>query len=146
MKLKFNQAIPLGIIIAGFSLTTGCFFNFSTMKGKDRSIKAIEKFNEQINASKYQEICTESADKFKEVTTNEDCLKLFEAVTRKLGQRKSGALQQWNINAATGGTFVRLVYNTEFDLDKGVEEFVYYMDGDQPKLAGYHVNSNAFLK
>lgn len=145
MNSKLGRVFCLTMLVAVLS-ATGCFLKFSTIKGKDAAEKAVSKFGEQINASKYQEICTDSADVFKKLATNDECLQLFEAVTRKLGQRKNGGLREWNINTTTDGTFVRLIYDTDFDLDKGTEEFVYKIDGDKAQLAGYHINSKAFMK
>ncbi len=116
------------------------------MKGKESGERAAAKFHERLDAQKYDEIYDDLADDFKKVTSKEDARQLFEAVSKKLGKVKSTQLQSWNSQTTTAGSFTNLIYQTEFELDKGEENFTLVINGDEAKIAGYHVNSKAFMK
>jgi hypothetical protein len=51
----------------------------------------------------------------------------------------------FNISFVPSGTFVRLGYATKFDADAATEEFVFRIDNEGVRLAGYHINSDALI-
>jgi hypothetical protein len=138
------KALLTGLALASLAFFSACTFNF--MKGKDAAEKAVLLFHERLDAQEYEEMYENLAGEFKNVSTREETFQLFEAVTRKLGKTKSAALKSWNMQTTTEGNFVSLVYETEFEQGKGVENFTFIMKGKDAKIAGYHVNSNAFMK
>jgi hypothetical protein len=140
---------PFKILMAGLALASLAFFSactFNFVKGKDDAEKAVSVFHQRLDAGQYEEIYADLADEFKNVSTKEETLELFEAVTRKLGKTRSTTLQSWNAQTTLGGNFISLVYETEFEQGKGVENFTFIMKGKEAKIAGYHVNSKAFMK
>lgn len=118
----------------------------SLTKGKEAGGRAVTKFHERLNAEKYDEIYADLAEQFKKITTEEEAKQLFEAVHRKLGNKKNAQLQSWNSSTTTEGSFTILIYETEFELDKGTETFTLVINGEEAKIAGYHLNSKAFIK
>ncbi|MCU0238848.1 MAG: DUF3887 domain-containing protein [Pyrinomonadaceae bacterium] len=142
MKLNHKRNLSVILLIFVF-IVLAC----STLtKGKAEGEKAVEKFRQQLAVENYDEIYQNSSKKFKEEATEVEAKELFEAVNKKLGKIRNSNLQSWRSQATTYGSFTTLVYETEFELDKGIETFVLEMDGDEAKIAGYNVNSKAFLK
>jgi hypothetical protein len=145
-KNKFiaSKSLTAFFLLFSFSFFGACSINF--IKGKDAAEKSVKKFHDQLNAGNFKEIYAGLADEFKNASSEEETLQLFEAVSRKLGKVKNAKLQSWNMQANTGGNFVLLAYETEFEHDKGEEKFTFLMKGDEARIAGYNVNSKAFMK
>jgi hypothetical protein len=114
-------------------------------KGKAAGEKAVENFHAQLNAEKYDEIYEQSSKEFQASDSKENIVKFLQAVHKKLGSVKNASSQGWHVNTTPMGTVVTLSYETEFDNDKGVESFTFYMSGDDAKLAGYNVNAKKLI-
>jgi hypothetical protein len=74
-------------------------------------------------------------------------------VSKALGNIKSYSLNTWNVEtkAQTGdlsGTFVVLVYDTEYEKGKGQEELTWHkkLTGGDYKIIGHHINSDEIQK
>jgi hypothetical protein len=135
-----NISIILSVLLC-FGLACTTF-----TQGKEAGERAAAKFHERLDAEKYDEIYADLADEFKKVSTEEEAKQLFEAVHKKLGKVKNAQPVAVNSSTTTQGSFVVLDFETEFELDKGQETFTLVMNGDEAKIAGYHVNSKAFMK
>jgi hypothetical protein len=107
--------------------------------------QAVPRFHELLDAGNFIEIYEKSSDDLKTSATQKDFVALLEAVHRKLGNTKSAEKIGWNVNYQTSGTFVTLNYKTAYADGNADEQFVYRLDGKVALLAGYHVNSNAFI-
>ncbi len=142
MKLRNTKNLFIVLVLLSLSglACSGIF------KGKEAAQNAVETFHQRLAEQKYAEIYENLADDFKKTTTEEEANQLFEAVNRKLGKVKSASLQSWKSNATTSGSYTVLIYETEFEQDNGTENFTFAINGDQAKIAGYHVNSKAFMK
>ena len=68
------------------------------------------------------------------------------AVHQKLGTVKTTRRVNSGFKMGTSGTFVTLVYSTDFSGGDATETFVYKMNGDKAVLAGYHINSDALIE
>ncbi len=130
-----NLIVIVAIVLAG------CSMSADTKVAED----AVTRFHAMLDTAQFQAIYAEAADDLKKVTTQEKFNALLEAVHRKLGTTKSSREQSWNVNYRTSGAFVTLVYATAFEGGDASEQFVYRLQGANARLAGYHINSEAFL-
>ena len=110
-------------------------------KHKQNAEKGVAKFHQQLNAEQYHEIYVQSDKLFQQSAPEADIVALFGAVHAKLGTVKNATVQGWNVNATPSGTFVTLGYDVEFSEGKGMEQFVFKMNGSEPLLFNYNVNS-----
>jgi hypothetical protein len=110
-------------------------------KHKQNAEKGVVKFHEQLNAEQYHEIYVQSDKLFQQSATEADIVALLGAVHAKLGTVKNATVQGWHVNATPSGTFVTLGYDVEFSEGKGMEQFVFKMNGSEPLLFNYNVNS-----
>jgi hypothetical protein len=63
-----------------------------------------------------------------------------------LGTVRKSERSNFQIGRSTRrGTVVTLVYQTTFDQGAGTEQFLWHMRDNQPRLLGYHINSNALI-
>jgi hypothetical protein len=106
---------------------------------------AVIKFHSQLDAGSFDQIHTESDDTMKKATTREKFVELLAAISRKLGHVQSADRTGFNISFVPSGKFVRLGYATKFDADAATEEFVFRIDNEGARLAGYHINSDALI-
>jgi hypothetical protein len=113
----------------------------SLTKGKGAAESAVNRFHQQLNAEKYGEIYAQSDEKYRGAVKEADSNALFEAIHRKLGNVKNATQSNWRVNATTGGTFVSLVYDTEFTEGRGAEQFVFLVSGERATLLNYNINS-----
>ena len=105
----------------------------------------VAQFHAALNAGQHAEIYDSSANDMKSSITKEQFVAFLAGVQRKLGHFQSGKTIGWNVNSTTGGTFVTLNREAQFEKGPGTEEFVFRMQGDRATLAGYHINSNLLL-
>jgi hypothetical protein len=129
-----NTVIPIVTLF----MFIGCA---SLTKGKGAAESAVNRFHQQLNAEQYGEIYAQSDEKYRGAVKEADSNALFEAIHRKLGNVKNAAQSSWRVNATTGGTFVSLVYDTEFTEGRGVERFDFLVGGERATLINYNINS-----
>lgn len=134
MKTKI-QCLFLVFLLVALQVSCGA------KKGKENAERAVEKFHTQLNAGQFREIYLESDAGFREATSEADAVALFEAIHRKLGTVQQATPSGGHVNATTGGTFVMLGYDVQFSEGKGVEQFVFKVNGDKASLYNYNVNS-----
>jgi hypothetical protein len=134
-----HNLLNLSLVLALLLLAgLGCR---SVTKAKPSAEKAVVNFHQMLAEDRHAEIYDQSSDVLKRQTTREDMLKVFRVVNSKLGPAKSTKLQTWNVGNYNLVTTATLIYETEFEHGKGTEQFVFEINGDEAKLAGYHVNS-----
>ncbi len=126
-------------------LITGLLAACSPTQDINMAEEATAHFHEMMSAGQFEQIYAQSDDSFKKATTAEDMTRLFSAVNRKLGVVKTSGSNGWNIGYTPFGTSVTLRYTTQFERGTGAETFVYRVADGKMRLAGYHINSNAFL-
>jgi len=114
-------------------------------KGKGLAESAIVDFHKQFNEGKFKEIYAAGHADLKAAATEEDFVKLLEAVHRKLGKQLKSTEGGWRINSFNLKTSVALSQTTEFEQGKGVESFSYIVSGDSCQLQGYHIDSKDML-
>lgn len=105
----------------------------------------IPKFHAALDASKFESLYDDGAQDLKAAATKQDFVRLIDAVHRKLGNVVKSEKTSWNVNYDTSGTFVTLVYATDFARGPATAQFVYRLENNHPLLAGYHINSNALI-
>lgn len=105
----------------------------------------VTRFHALFNEGKFQEIYDTSDSVFKDATTPEKMLELFDAVNRKLGKIKSTQSQTWNVKNFNLTTQAVMVQKTEFEHGTGTETFTFKIDGDKAILQGYYINSNDLI-
>ncbi len=106
---------------------------------------AVTQFHAQLNAGSFEQIYADSDLAMKNATTKEKFVALLDAVHRKLGSVKNANRQSFFMNYATSGKFLRLTYATQYEADSATEEFVFRISGNDVRLAGYHINSDALI-
>jgi hypothetical protein len=128
--------ILLAVLMSALS---GCSISADTAAAE----RAVSKFHEQLDASRFNEIYEGSSEDLRKATTHQDMVALLEDVHRKLGPTKSSKEQTWHVNFHTSGDFVTLKYKTAYANGDMDEEFIYRMRDKTPLLAGYHFKSSA---
>lgn len=106
---------------------------------------AVNAFHHQLDAGQFAQIYAAAAPDLKGAATEADFVALLAAVHRKLGPLQSASPLGWNVNYTTGGGFVTLNYQSAFQGGQAQESFTYRLENGAPKLAGYHVASNALI-
>jgi hypothetical protein len=107
--------------------------------------QAIQHFHELLDAGQSVAIYESAADDLKKVSSQQEFVAFLDAVHRKLGVSRSASKKGWNVNYGLSGKFITLNYTTVYAEGEASEQFVYRVAGGQALLAGYHVNSNAFV-
>jgi len=106
---------------------------------------AVTQFHAQLNAGNFDQIYTQSDAAMKNASSQEKFVALLDAIHRKLGAVKSANRQSFFMNYGTSGKSLRLTYTTQYDADNATEEFVFHVNGNDVRLAGYHINSEALI-
>ena len=138
MTTKFRFLVTVLFLLVWI---TGC----GIQENLKRSDAAVFKFHSQLNAGAFDQIYADSSDALKESTTQKRFVDLLTAVHRKLGSVKSANRTKFFVNYDTSGNTVRLNFSTQFDVDSASEEFVFRTVGNDLRLSGYHINSDALI-
>ncbi len=133
--MKKLPLVALSILLASCSMS----------KDTELAESQIPAFHKQLEAGAFQNIYASSSPDLQKAATEADFVKLLDAVNRKLGKVKTSTQKNSMVSSGTSGTFVTIVHTTQFERGPGAEQFVYRIDNGTAKLAGYHVNSNAFI-
>ena len=107
--------------------------------------QAVVQFHEMLDAEQFDAIYDTAAEDLKKVSTKEKFVAILQGVHKKLGMTKASDKQGWNFNYNTSGSYVTLSYATFYTEDKAEEQFAFRLEGDKALLAGYHVQSDAFV-
>jgi Protein of unknown function (DUF4019) len=126
-------------------LLTGLLGACSASQDVNMAQEATAHFHEMMSEGQFEQIYAQSDDSFKRVTTTEDLTRLLSTVDRKLGAVKTSGSNGWSVGYTPSGTSVTLRYTTQFENGTGAETFVYRFADGRARLAGYHINSNAFI-
>jgi hypothetical protein len=129
------------VVVALAVALTNCSAPADTVSAE----RAVVKFHELLDASRFTEIFEQSSDDLKQASPQSDFVALLETVHRKLGNTKSAVDQAWNVNYHTSGTFITLTYKTVYSQGEAAEQFLFRMRGDSAALAGYHISANALV-
>ena len=105
----------------------------------------ITTFHQKLDAQDFDGIYEATDPMFKAASPQASFVPLLSAIHRKLGNFQSGAVAGWNDNVTTNGHFISLNYTAKYERGDATENFVYHVDAQQLRLAGYHVNSNALI-
>ena len=132
---QFFLALCVAISLAG------CSIGANTKAAE----QGVASFHEAMNAGQHAVIYDGSSSEMKSAISRDEFIKLLNGLQGKLGKFKTGKTANWNVNSGTGGTFVTLNREAQFEKGPGTEEFVFRMDGERAVLAGYHVNSNLLV-
>jgi len=140
--LRFRVLLVTAAVCVG--LSGGCK---KIEQSQERSTDLVIHLHEQINADEADAICANADDAFKESGSNDDCVELFKAVHRKLGDAGNAAAINTQVMESTNGEFITTTFDTNYANDMSVKEYVvWHESGGVYRLYKYNVNSKAFLK
>lgn len=131
---------PLAAAVALFCLA-GC----SPTQDIATAKAGITAFHKKMDAEDYDGIYQATDPIFKTASPQAGFKPVLLAIHRKLGKFQSGAVAGWNDNITPTGHFISLNYSAKYERGDATENFVYRVDGQQTRLAGYHVTSNALI-
>jgi hypothetical protein len=142
-KRRYGWIIIMAVLTALFLV--GLYECGTGLVGGMKSADAgIAQLHERYNREAYNEIIDESDPRF-QTLSRPDLLKFFNSVHRKLGSAVETSCTFVNVNATTEGTFVRATFSTKFERAQGMETVVWRRNGDELRLVGYNIQSNALV-
>lgn len=77
--------------------------------------EAVRRFHAQLNAGKYDEICSEADEAFTQSDKHDELVHFLEQVHHKLGDAGTATQVRVNVNATMSGTFVTSEFTTQFE-------------------------------
>ncbi|QJB67968.1 DUF3887 domain-containing protein [Parasphingorhabdus halotolerans] len=110
-------------------------------EGAEMAETAVERLHMDYNAERFDKIYDAATKEYKAATTREMNNRLFKTIRKRLGKVVDAKRTGWNVNATTNGTFVSLVYETEFEKGKGQESYQMKVYDGSAKMNGFNVNS-----
>ena len=117
----------------------------STKEDLAMAEREVKKFHEAFNAGRFDAIYEKTTDELKKSAAGPEFVAMLETIQRKLGKMTETKRENWTVNFNTGGTTVKLVYETTFAEGKGVETFNYRISGKKALLMGYDISSKSLL-
>jgi hypothetical protein len=137
IKRTICCVISIGLLV-GFA---ACGFS----ENKKKADGAVEVFHRQFNDSQYAEIYGAATPAFRSTGSQADLAAYLAGVRRKIGMFKTLTPGSTSVNHASGGTFVSLTCNSQFDQDTAVEEFTFQVVGERAILHHYNINSRGLV-
>ena len=128
--------------LAGLAFIPSCK---DMSKGKSLADSKIVGFHKQFNDLKFKELYSSSHSGLKNAATEEEFVKLLEAVHRKLGKQVKSTDAGWRVNTHNFKTSVVVTQTTEFEQGKGTETFTFAVSDGVCTLLGYHINSQDMM-
>jgi hypothetical protein len=115
-------------------------------QGGRHANEAVRRFHQELNSGKYEQICQEAAEGFREKDKHDELIKLLQAVHTKLGDVKAESFGNITVNAGTDGTFIVTSYSSTFERGMAEETFTWLKRAGGLELYTYHIESNAFVE
>jgi hypothetical protein len=143
---QFRPMVSVGCIVVALCASCMLVSCGSPRKNLQLAKDSVGMFHAQLDAEQYISIYAGTDEKFHQVTTETDFVKLLQAIHNKLGTVQECDLRNERVGWYVGqGATVTLVYDTKFADGAGTEQFVYHINGGQVSLYGYHINSNDLI-
>ena len=114
--------------------------------GARLSDDSVRRLHSQLDSGAYDDILRESDEAFQNSASREELLKFLTGIHSKLGTARVCSRQHMSVNAGTHGTFINVTYRSTFDQGDAVETFIWRKAAGKLMLAGYRVQSSAFLQ
>ena len=103
--------------------------------------------HEQMTHGDFAAIYNGADQRYRDAAGRDKSDALFSAIARKLGSPQDCKAGSTFIQVATYGTTIRSECTTTFSKNaSAVETFTWIKDGDQYRLLGYHINSDALIE
>ena len=83
-----------------------------------------------------------TGDEFKEVTSLEDMVDLYEVVSTRLGRVESSDQINWRVDVTPAATTTVVLMETQFEQGNGTEIYTFLHADDKLELQGWQVNSD----
>ena len=131
-----------GALAVLLALTLG---GCSAVKDTKVAEEGVTSFHQAMDAGQYGPIYDASASDLKSSVTRNKFIALMTALHSKFGPYRSGKTVGWNDNVNTGGHYVNLNRQAEFERGPVTEEFVFRIEKEKAILAGYHVKSDLLI-
>ena len=144
MRIVWRECPCRSMAILGLAAAASLLSACNSKKAIQSAEEGVVTFHNQLDAEQFHQIYTDATPEFQESGSEDELTKFFSAVHRKLGGFKRATQKSFYLNFTTSGTFVTLVYNTEFANGTGTEQFVWKVQ-DQPKLFNYKIDSRALI-
>ena|SRR5690242_1142053 len=132
-------------VVVALILGTSCVYSCNPNNNKAAAERAVMDFHQQLISRQYHDIYAAADPEFRKAMSEADATALFTAVNTKLGQPRNSDLKNWRVDLLVNGTFVTLIYQTDFAQAGAQEEFVWHIQGDRPTLFRYNINSLALV-
>jgi hypothetical protein len=134
----------------GIALVLACVALACSYSREDSKVllrDAVTEFHRKLDSHQYREAYLESDTALTKSLTEAEFLRLLQTIGHKLGKTKASTLRSsqasWTFKE---GFLISAVYDTEFTLGTGVEEFVWRVRGGRTALAGYHITSPTLVE
>jgi len=130
----------LGALVFAVAVVLGC----TSLAQKGAAEGAVNQFHERLDAGSYDQIYDSADDRFKAASTREQFTKVLRAIHDKLGKvtaSKQTGFSGQDRAGTDAGSYLQLVYETQFATGKGTETFMWRVDGGQVRLFNYNINS-----
>jgi len=133
--------IVLGVAFVALALPLSWSCGKAVYHNYRLATAAVDHFHRQLDRGDYDAIYGEATDEFRRAGSREDSVKFFEMVHEKMGNSGTLSAKGFHINMNNGRLFVNQVYSTQFSQGEAQEAFVWRVDGEQPRLLSYHIDS-----
>jgi hypothetical protein len=122
-------------------VATGC----SPQRDMGEAQGAITMFHAAYNRADYGQILDQASGPMRSSASAQKMIRLLGAAKRKLGPFETGKLGGWRVNYTLSGKITSATYISSFRDGQASENFVFIDADGFKRLAGYTINSDAFL-
>lgn len=131
----------IGLVVVFSIFLAAC----GTQESVEDAAIEIDRFHERLDEGQINAIWESAGEQLRDATPKAEFAQLMNAVRGKLGDTETSEQTGWRVNATTGGTFVIVGRETEFERGTGSETFTFVRDGEQLLLVGYNINSKEMM-
>jgi Protein of unknown function (DUF4019) len=133
-----RQIASVAVLI---SVLAGC----AGSSDSDLAEHSVAEFHRLFELGSFSQVYDNSADDLKNSITKADFVALLESLHRDLGDVRSTAKLSGTLDALAAGTFITMVYATQFSKGKANERFVFRIRDRMAAVAGYYVDLNSLV-
>lgn len=130
------------LILIAAMLVAAC----NPFEAPDRELRQVERFQQAYNAGEDDRIWRRFGPEFHAASSREEWDNLLTVMRNALGKNVSTSQSSVNYQTNPQGQFLVVVMQTQFEKGVGFETFTFLGSGDERRLVGYNIDSDAVAK
>ena len=132
--MRIQKSALLFIVVSGILAgLIGCVPNSEKAQGE----KGVTEFHDKFNQSAFVEIYERADVSLRQIISRDEFVEGLNAIRQGHGTVQNTQLLAADYNYSSGTRMIKLLHRTHFEKGDAQEQFIFFIDGNGPRLKSY---------